>query len=85
MSAGNSFAAFTGRAELGDGFVVQFAFTGTSMKCDWSPRVPSGWQARRLIPAYLRARRSFVDEIAGKLGIRVMIVSVSLEDTQRVA
>lgn len=55
---------------LGRGYEVEFSLDGPRLEARWSPDVPKGKAARKLLPAYRAARGQFL----GSLGINVMVI-----------
>jgi hypothetical protein len=54
------------------GYTVEFKLDGGRLDCAWSPDMPSGTRARKLLPHYRRARNAFL----ATLGLNVAVVEI---------
>lgn len=61
---------------LGAGLSVRFSLRDGKVHCAWTPRAPTRTEARRLLPAYRRARAVFALDLAQRLGGAVVVVEV---------
>jgi len=46
------------------GYAVEFTFTAGALHCEWSPDVPKGRRARKLLPHYRAARDAFLASVS---------------------
>ena len=67
--------------ELGRGYSVEFSWRRNRFDCFWSPEMPHGKRARQLLPAYQRARHTFLTALAAKLGTVIAVVDGSEDPT----
>ncbi|MGE0773680.1 MAG: hypothetical protein AB7G25_09145 [Sphingomonadaceae bacterium] len=65
----------TAPVDLGSGFSVEFHFDGERLGVRWTPAVP-GPTRTNLIAPNLRARDSFLADVARVNGINVAVVNV---------
>lgn len=49
---------------LRDGFAVEFSLDGPRLEAAWSPSIPKGKQAKKLLPLYRSARGRFIASLA---------------------
>jgi hypothetical protein len=54
------------------GFTVEFVLDGLRLECEWSPRMPRGKQARRVLAHYQAARNEFL----ASLGVPMLVVDL---------
>ncbi len=57
---------------LPGGITVRFALNAGVLECEWSPGLPRGRHAKKLLPHYRNAR----DEFLASLGINVAVVEI---------
>lgn len=57
---------------LRNGYKVQFHIDGGAIQCQWSPSLPPAKLVEKLLPAYLKARDSWLRT----LGLRIVVVDV---------
>ena len=50
---------------VGNGFTVSFRLSERGIEAEWLPDVPTGRKARRVFPAYRKARDAFLVAISG--------------------
>lgn len=51
-------------------YEIELSLDGGRLECRWSPDVPRGQRARKLLPAYREARDQFI----GSLGINTLVI-----------
>lgn len=56
-------------------FKADFSFCDGVFQVKWEPDVPYGKKLRKLYPAYLRARDTFLTRVAAKTGGTVVMVN----------
>ena len=61
---------------LGEGVTVEFHLKGNVMNVEWLPALPKPEQGRRLLPAYRRARDTFLATVARQTGKTALCVGV---------
>ena len=62
-------AIFTSESfPLGRGYAVEFRLEGSRMEAAWSPGLPTGRRGRQLLPAYRKARDTFLRSVAATAG-----------------
>jgi hypothetical protein len=61
---------------LGDGLTVRFAIINGQMEAAFSPTPPRGRKARRILPAYRRARDEFLRRFSVRTGLTVGVLEV---------
>jgi hypothetical protein len=61
---------------LGAGLSVRFALQAGALEVEWSPRLPTQREAKRLMDAYRLARHQFLAELAQRLGANIACVEV---------
>lgn len=54
------------------GFTADFVLDGSRLDCEWSPHVPHGKRAKKLIPHYQKARNDFL----ASLGVPMLVVDL---------
>ena len=57
---------------VGNGFTVSFRLSERGIEAEWLPDVPKGRKARRVLPAYRKARDAFL----ATLGVSSMVVEL---------
>lgn len=57
---------------LRNGYAVTLSLDGARLAAEWSPDVPNGRRARKLLPAYRAARADFL----ASLGLSVMVIEL---------
>lgn len=57
---------------LRNGYIVTLSLDGARLEAQWSPAVPIGRRARKLLPAYRAARADFL----ASLGLPTMVIEV---------
>ncbi|MCU0920994.1 MAG: hypothetical protein MUF16_11750 [Burkholderiaceae bacterium] len=61
---------------VGCGLSVRFSFTGERLECEWSPRLPTVREFRRVLDRYRVARHELLDEVSRRIGGTVLCVEV---------
>jgi len=61
---------------LGDGLTVRFAIINGRMEAAFNPTPPRGRKARRILPAYRRARDEFLRRFSVRTGLTVGVLEV---------
>lgn len=61
---------------LPGGFALEFSFDNGRLACEWSPDLPKGRHAKRLLPHYRNARDKFLASLSADLGVNVAVVEV---------
>ena len=64
--------AYTRAFALPRGYEVEFTLDGGRLDARWSPDVPKGQRARKLLPAYRLARDTFL----ASLGVNMLVVEI---------
>ena len=54
------------------GYEIEFSLDNGRLECRWSPDVPRGQRARKLLPAYREARKAFL----ASLGVNTLLVEI---------
>ena len=57
---------------VGNGFTVSFRLSDRGIEAEWLPDVPTGRKARRVLPAYRKARNAFV----ATLGLNSLVIDL---------
>lgn len=57
---------------LRHGFAVTFSLDGLQLQAEWSPDLPQGRQARKLVKGYRLARHRFI----ASLGVNALVVEL---------
>ena len=57
---------------VGNGFTVSFRLSERGIEAEWFPDVPTGRKARRVLPAYRKARDAFL----ATLGLNSLVVEL---------
>jgi len=65
----------TAPVDLGSGYSVEFHFDGQHLGVRWSPDMP-GPTRKHLIAPYIRARDSFLADVARINGINMAVVNL---------
>lgn len=63
-------------------FTADFGIFGGTFSVKWNPDIPAGRERRKLLPAYLRARDDFLEEVASQSG--QVIAVAALDGTLRI-
>ena len=58
--------------KLPRGYEIELSLDGGRLECRWSPDVPRGQRARKLLPAYRDARDKFIRS----LGVNTLVVEI---------
>lgn len=64
--------AYTQTYSLPRGYEIELSLDGDRLECRWSPDVPRGQRARKLLPAYRQARDTFIRS----LGVTTLVVEI---------
>ena len=67
---------------LGRKHTVDFGICGGTFSVKWEPDIPAGRELLKLLPAYLRARDAFLEEVASLSGQVVAVAA--LDGTLRI-
>ena len=54
------------------GYEIELSLDNGRLECRWSPDVPRGQRARKLLPAYRNARDNFITS----LGVNTLVVEI---------
>lgn len=57
---------------LDHGYSITLRHTGLMLECAWSPSIPTGKTAKRLLNSYRLARDKFLAELAAGQGFAVI-------------
>jgi hypothetical protein len=71
--------------ELGHGYAVEFRWQRDRFDAVWSPEMPAGKRARKIMPAYQRARHHFLSKVASELGINIAVMDGTPDPTGGIA
>lgn len=63
----------TGPYDLGRGYSITFRLDGGRLDAVWEPGLPTGRRGRQLLPAYRKARDTFLRSVAGSTGMILVI------------
>ena len=66
----NSPFAYRRTYPLLKGWSVEFVLDGSDLRCEWSPRMPTGKLAPKILPHYRAARENFFTTI----GVPALVV-----------
>ena len=61
---------------VGGGFAVRFTLTADRIDVEWSPRLPTKREMRRVLPRYRAARDAFVAALAATRGVTALVVEM---------
>lgn len=64
-----------GSVHLDRKFTVDFSYCDGALVMRWSPDVPTGKKLRKLMPAYIVARNTFLTQVSRTLGGAVIIAN----------
>lgn len=62
--------------DLPRNYRVTMSLNGSRLDCEWSPGLPTGKQARRLLPHDRRARAVFLARVAELLGAIILVTDL---------
>jgi len=62
--------------KLPDGYSVTFERTPLGITCEWSPRMPRGRKAKRVMPYYIAARDDWLAAQASSMGGSALVIGL---------
>ena len=62
--------------KLTDGYSVTFERTTLGVNCEWSPRMPRGRKAKRVMPYYIAARNEWLAAQASSMGGSALVIGL---------